>query len=79
MTIYIDVVLIENLVMNYIILLATGIILKVKINHFRLIISSLIGAAYTVMAYILPIEIYSNFLLKILLSIIIVYLAFNSR
>jgi len=43
MTIYIDVVLIENLCMNYIILFATGYILKTKRKPIRLIISSLIG------------------------------------
>lgn len=43
MTIYIDVVLIENLCMNYIILFATGYILKTKRNPIRLFFSSLIG------------------------------------
>lgn len=42
MTFYIDVVIIENLIMNYIILYATLIILKNKAKVFRLIISSLI-------------------------------------
>ena len=44
MTIYIDVVLIENLIMNYIILYATAIILKRKIKNTRLILASLLGA-----------------------------------
>ena len=51
MTIYIDVVLFENLIMNYIILLATGIILKIKIKHLRLIIASLIGAIWIYIKY----------------------------
>ncbi len=33
MTVYLDVVLIENLCMNYIILFATAYIVKIKINH----------------------------------------------
>ena len=76
MTIYIDVVLIENLIMNYIILLATGLILKIKIKHIRLIIGSLLGAIYTIIGYIGILEIYSNFILKIILSIMIVYVAY---
>ena len=44
MTIYIDVILIENLLMNSIILFATGLVLKTKIRTTRIIISSLIGA-----------------------------------
>ena len=79
MTIYIDVVLIENLVMNYIILLATGLILKTKIKHIRLILAGLIGAIYTILTYIITIEIYSNFFFKVLLSIVMVYLAYNPQ
>ena len=57
MTIYIDIVIIENLIMNYIILLATGMVLKIEIKHMRLILASLVGAIYTVLVYmqIIPI------------------------
>lgn len=79
MTIYIDVVLIENLVMNYIILLATGIVLKVKIKHVRFIVASLIGAIYTIMTYIFTITIYSNFFFKLILSVVIIYVAYNPQ
>lgn len=79
MTIYIDVVLIENLIMNYIILLATGLILKTKIKHIRLILASLVGAIYSIVAYMEILEVYSSFLLKIILSVIIVYIAFNPQ
>lgn len=79
MTIYIDIVLLENLVMNYIILLATGIILKIKIKHLRLIIASLIGAIYSIFGYISNIKIYSNMILKVILSVIIIYVAYNPQ
>ena len=79
MTIYIDVVLIENLIMNYIILLATGIILKEKIKTLRLFLASLLGAIYSVVAYMSILEIYSSMILKIILSILIVYIAFNPQ
>ena len=77
MTIYIDVILIENLLMNSIILFATGLVLKTKIRTTRIIISSLIGAIYTIIAYISQLRIYSNILLKFILSLVIVYIAFN--
>ncbi len=76
MIIYIDVVLIENLIMNYIILFATAIILKLKIKHIRLILASLIGAVYSILSYMSLLEMYSSIILKIILSIIIVYVAF---
>ena len=79
MTIYLDVVLIENLCMNYIILFATGYLLKKKISHIRLILSGLLGGIYSILAYIEVLEIYSNFILKIILSIVMVYIAYNSK
>lgn len=79
MTIYIDVVLIENLIMNFIILLATGIVLKEKIKTVRLLLASLLGAIYSVISYMSILEIYSNIILKIILSVVIVYVAFNPQ
>ncbi len=79
MTIYIDVVFIENIIMNYIIILATALITKNKINHIRFLLSSAIGAIYTVVAYITKFKIYSNIIFKFFLSIIIVYTAYNPQ
>ena len=79
MTIYVDVVLMENLIMNYIILLATGLVLKLKIKHIRLLFGSLLGAIYSIVTYTGILKIYSNFILKIILSIIIVYIAYNPQ
>lgn len=79
MTIYIDVVLIENLLMNYIILYATGIVMKTKMKVVRLLLASLIGAVYSIVAYISTFEIYSNIILKFILSIIIIYVAYNPQ
>lgn len=79
MTIYIDVVLIENLIMDFIILLATGIVLKEKIKTVRLLLASLLGAIYSIVSYMSILEIYSSIILKIILSIVIVYIAFNPQ
>lgn len=79
MTIYLDVVLIENLCMNYIILFATGYLLKRKRNHLRLILSAFIGGVYSILAYMQILEIYSNFFLKIILSIVMVYIAYHAK
>ena len=77
MTVYLDIILIENILMNYIILYATGFIQKQKIKQIRLIISSTLGGAYAIVSYLNIIPIYSNFFMKILLSIIMIYVAFN--
>lgn len=79
MTIYLDVVFIENIIMNYIILYGTAIIAKVIPKHTRLIIASTIGALYAILAYMSILKVYSCFILKIILSIIIIYIAFNPQ
>ena len=79
MTIYIDVVFLENLVMNSIILVASGIILKKKMKWIRIILASSLGAIYTIIGYMSVLEIYSNLVLKVILSILIIYIAFNPQ
>ena len=79
MTVYLDIILIENICMNYIILLATGLILKNKISNLRLFLSSLLGSIYAVCSYITKLEIYSTIIMKLLLSIAMIYLSFNSK
>ena len=79
MTIYIDIVLIENLIMNYIILFTTAVVLKIKVNHIRLILASLLGAGYSIIAYMEIIKVYSSIILKIILSVLIIYIAFNPQ
>lgn len=79
MNIYLDIVFIENLLMNYIILFGTGFIQKIKMKNPRLVISSLLGATYSIIAYLNLIPIYSSIFMKILLSLIMIYIAFNPQ
>lgn len=79
MTIYLDIVFVENIIMNYMILYGTAIVSKVIPKQIRLIIASIIGAIYAIVAYISILKIYSCIILKIILSIIIVYIAFNPQ
>lgn len=76
MTVYLDVILIENLCMNYIILFATGYIMKLKMKQLRIIISSLIGGIYAIISYINIIPIYSTLIAKIILSISMIYITY---
>ena len=79
MTIYIDIILLENLIMNYIILCVTAIIVKTEIKHIRLLIGSLIGGIYAIVSYMSQWQVYSMMILKIILSIIIIHVAFNPQ
>ena len=78
-TIYVDIVLLENLCMNYIILFGTAYIIKIKVMHLRILLASLIGAIYAVLAYAGIFPIYADLITKIILSICMTYIAFNPK
>ncbi len=78
-TIYLDIIFFENLIMNSIILYAASIILKLKPKFFRILISSAIGSIYSIILYITEMKIYSSIISKIILSIIMTYVAFNPQ
>ena len=78
-TIYIDIVFLENLIMNSIIIYATSIILKLKPKMIRVVISSAIGSVYAIITYITELPIYTSIISKIILAIVIVYVAFNPQ
>ena len=77
MAVYLDIIFVENVLMNYIILFGTGKTQKLNMTNLKLIVSSMVGAAYAIITYLRIIPIYSNIFMKILLSIIMIYIAFN--
>ena len=79
MTIYLDIIFLENLFMNYIILFATGIIIRAPLKIIRTLISSILGSIYAIVSYMSILEIYSSLFLKITLSLSMVYIAFGSK
>ncbi len=79
MTIYIDVLFLENLILNSIILYATAIISKIKIKHWKIIISSIMGSVYVVIYYIFRIDLYINIISKVFISILMNYIAFSPK
>ena len=71
MTIYLDVIFLENFFMNYIILFAVGYITKAKLKQTLLIISSILGSGYATFVYMQDTYFYSNIIIKIVLSSLI--------
>ena len=65
--------------MNAIILYATGLIAKCKISFLRIFLASLVGAIYVFLEYIIKINYNLKIILRILLSIIIIFIAFNPQ
>ncbi|MCI8273893.1 MAG: sigma-E processing peptidase SpoIIGA [Clostridia bacterium] len=65
--------------MNSIIIYATAIILKVKAKTMRVIIASSIGSIYAIILYITNMKLYTSLISKLILSIVMVYIAFNPQ
>lgn len=78
MTLYIDLILLENIIMNYIIILATGMVCRVNIKHIRFFLSSLLGAIYAIVTYVVDFGICVNNISKVFISASMIYIAFNS-
>ena len=79
MTIYIDIIFIENIIMNAIILYATSIILKQKVQVVRVFISAIFGAIYSIGMCLTKLPIFSSVISKFILSIVMVYITFKAN
>lgn len=80
MEIYLDIVALENIVINYLILLVTSRFSKTKTSSMRLFLGSLLGTVYLVLMILLPdMKVYTTVLSKFLLSIAMVAVTFNFR
>lgn len=77
MTIYLDIVLLENILLNYIIILSTAIISKEKINFIRIILSSIVGGVCAIVTYVTELSIFWGIVIKGIISIIMMKLAFQ--
>lgn len=80
MEIYIDVLVMENLVINYLILLVTSKFLRVKAKDLRLLLSACIGTVYVLIMLVMPgAGFYFTFFGKLCLSVLMVLAAFSVK
>lgn len=78
MEIYLDIVILENIVINYLILLVTAKFSRNRSSTLRLLLGAMIGAAYLVIMILLPdMKVYTTVLSKLLLSIAMVAVTFH--
>lgn len=79
MTIYLDIVFFENVIMNFLIILATAIIARTNIKPHKMLLASGIGSMFSILTYIIKLNKFQNIILKIFISIIIVKISYNSH
>ena len=78
MEIYLDIVILENIVINYLILLVTSRFSKNRTSSLRLFLGSVAGTAYLVLMILLPeVKVYTTLVSKFLLSIGMVAITFS--
>lgn len=78
MRVYLDVVIMENLIMNYIIIFSTAIISKSKIRYLRIGLASFLAGMYSILNYFFNFGNVESCAIKILISIMIILVSFDS-
>jgi len=79
MSIYLDIYIITNAIMNYITLLITKHITHSNSKNFKLIILSIMGALYSILMFFEKTKYFTGYIGKILFSYMIVRIAFKER
>ena len=79
MTIYLDIIFLENFILNFIILYAVSLAMKEKAGCIKLMIASLIGASYVIIYYLINFQSKWNLIFKIILSVVMVYISFMPK
>ncbi len=75
--VYVDVILLENLIMNYLILWSTARLARYNYSKVKLGIADLLGSVYAVLSYFPEYNYLFSFFMKILFSILIVIVAYT--
>ncbi|MFA5536564.1 MAG: sigma-E processing peptidase SpoIIGA, partial [Bacillota bacterium] len=75
--VYLDLIFAVNFVMDYLLLLVTGISLGLTYSHFRLSLGAFIGALYATVILLPPLAFLDIIALKLAFSLVIIVLAFG--
>lgn len=76
MSVFIDYVFLENIVYNFVIILQTAFLSRVDVKKRRFVFASTIGSIYVCIMVCLSLDFFNYFWCKLLLSFVIVYIAF---
>ena len=80
MTIYLDIVFLENFLLNFIIIFSTSLITKSKTTLFKMVITSAFGSLFSISEYIyFGIKENEKFIFKFVLSIVMISMTFGFK
>ncbi|MPM79274.1 hypothetical protein SDC9_126307 [bioreactor metagenome] len=75
--IYIDVLLVLNLIINYILLLLTGLLLKLEFKRVRIFFGALLGSLYSLIILLPELNTLFSFIVKMLVCVLIIFVSFG--
>lgn len=76
---YLDVIFFENLIINYLILSLTRKFSRKSSKPVKLFLGALLGACYVLIFFLLPYKMLHEVFAKIILSLLIIYMAFTPK
>lgn len=76
MEVYLDMLILENLVMNYIILWVTGKLTRESMSQLRLLFGAVIGTVYCAVMFFPSLRFLYTFIFKVILSVVLVAVVF---
>lgn len=78
MVVYIDIVFLENLLLDYLLLDVTSHLLRIKRNYFRFLFAAFIGASYSVFAILYPLPMIRGIVLKLMVAVLMTSYAYRA-
>ena len=79
MTIYLDIIFLENFILNFIILYAVKFETKAETKIFKIVLASVIGSIYVLISYRSRNTIFFSLFMKIILPIAMLHIAFKTK
>jgi len=79
LTVYIEYIFIENLIMNYLLLYQTSSFIKERVKKVKLFLAAMVGAMYVCIMFFLRLEMLNYAFSKLLLSFVMIYVCFTPK
>ena len=79
MVLYLDLIIIKEFIMDFILLLTTTSVLKKKTNSMKIVISSIIGVLETVLDIFINFTPIIRWIIKILTSILMIKIIYKTK
>lgn len=79
LVVYLDILFLVNLIMNYILLIITSALSGVYTKRWRVFASSVIGCVYAMMVFFMPTQVLTGMITKVLVGFLMVLVSFGYK